>query len=165
MSPERCWRSAADARVDRAAILALNRGDEKNLSPIDDAALGELLEKAFHVSLRDEGRTAFLIAFDQNADYGSPNFVWFKMRFARFVYVDRLVVAPGARGRGIAKSMYEEVFGVARRAGHTLVTCEVTAEPPNPLSDALHASLGFHEIGRAIVYNGKQTVRYLSKEL
>ncbi len=43
---------------------------------------------------------ALLLAFDQAADYDSPNFLWFRERFPRFVYVDRIVVAGEARGRG-----------------------------------------------------------------
>jgi predicted GNAT superfamily acetyltransferase len=43
---------------------------------------------------------AFLLALDQDADYDSPNFRWFSARYPRFVYVDRIVVASAARGRG-----------------------------------------------------------------
>ena len=41
---------------------------------------------------------ALLLAFDQDADYDSPNFLWFRSRYSRFVYVDRIVVAPAAGG-------------------------------------------------------------------
>jgi predicted GNAT superfamily acetyltransferase len=37
-------------------------------------------------------------------------------------------------------------------------------DPPNPVSDAFHRALGFTEIGRAALANGK-TVRYLEREL
>ena len=49
---------------------------------------------------------AFLLAFDQDADYDSPNFLWFRERYPRFVYVDRIVVAAAARGRGLARLLY-----------------------------------------------------------
>ena len=45
---------------------------------------------------------AFLLAFDQSAQYDSPNFLWFRSRYPRFVYVDRIVVVSSARGRGPA---------------------------------------------------------------
>ncbi|TIP69850.1 MAG: GNAT family N-acetyltransferase, partial [Mesorhizobium sp.] len=72
-----------------------------------------------------------------------PNFLWFRERYPRFVYVDRVVVAGEARGRGHARRLYEDLFDHALRAGQTIVTCEVNAEPPNPASDAFHAALGF----------------------
>jgi predicted GNAT superfamily acetyltransferase len=43
-----------------------------------------------------------------------------------------------------------------------MICCEVNLDPPNPASDAFHASLGFHEIGSAAMSNGK-VVRYLTK--
>lgn len=150
--------------ADVSAILRLNDADEIFLAPLDDEGLRALLRQTFHLGLRDNGRDAFLIALDQNASYGSPNFRWFKERFPRFAYVDRLVVAPHARGKGVGRSLYEELFDVARRAGHDAVACEVNVDPPNPASDAFHAALGFEEIGRAVVYVSK-TVRYLIKRL
>lgn len=150
--------------ADFAAILRLNAADEIFLAPLDAYGLRALLQQAFHIALRDQGRDAFLIALDQNAVYGSPNFRWFKARFPRFAYVDRLVVAPHARGKGVGRGLYEELFEVARTAGHGLVACEVNVDPPNPASDAFHAALGFEEIGRAVVYVVK-TVRYMIKRL
>ena len=39
--------------------------------------------------------------------------------------------------------------------------CEVNCDPPNPVSDAFHAALGFREIGRARIVERSKTVRYL----
>lgn len=47
---------------------------------------------------------AGMLAMDQDADYASPNFQRFRARYPRFVYVDRIVVAQSARGRGYAGS-------------------------------------------------------------
>ena len=108
---------------------------------------------------------AFLLAFDQDARYDSPNFIWFRARYPRFVYVDRIVVAPSARGRGCARRLYDDLFEHAARAGHDRVVCEVNKTPPNPASDAFHAALGFVEVGSASVHGGSRTVRYLSHTL
>ncbi|MEJ0059104.1 MAG: GNAT family N-acetyltransferase [Terricaulis sp.] len=107
---------------------------------------------------------AFLIAFDQTANYSSPNFLWFRERFARFVYVDRIVVAEEARKQGLARTLYQDVFDAARAAGHERVACEVNYAPPNSVSDAFHESLGFTEIGRAALAKDKG-VRYLMASL
>ena len=108
---------------------------------------------------------AFLLAFDQDADYDSPNFMWFRDRYKRFVYVDRIVVAPSARGRGYARQLYTDLFEQASRTGHTRVVCEVNADPPNPASDAFHAALGFTAVGSAAIHGGSKTVTYFSRDL
>lgn len=55
-----------------------------------------------------------------------------------------------------------ELFAAARAAGHTLVTCEVNLEPPNPASARLHQALGFAEVGRARLAAAPKTVCYLA---
>ena len=143
-----------------AEILRLNNLHAAALSRLDAAALAAMLSRAFHA--RRIGRAeAFLLAFDQHAEYGSPNFAWFRARFATFVYVDRIAVAAEARGRGHARRLYADLFRRAAAAGQTRIGCEVNAHPPNPASDALHASLGFAEVGRAVLQDGAKTVRYL----
>lgn len=154
-----------DTNIDRAAVLALNAANVTETAPLDGPALESLLAEAFHVGLRDAGRTAVLIAFDQGADYDSPNFVWFRERYPRFAYVDRIIVSAAARGRGHARSLYEELFAVARAAGHDLITCEINMEPPNPGSDAFHAALGFVEVGDAWLGTSGKRVRYLVRRL
>ena len=103
---------------------------------------------------------AFLIGFDQDADYHSPNFLWFRERYPRFAYVDRVAVAAPARGRGLARALYEDFFTKAAADGHTVIACEVNSDPPNPGSDAFHMALGFAVVGQAAIYGGKRTVRY-----
>ena len=100
-------------------------------------------------------------AFDETADYDSPNYLWFRARYPRFVYVDRIVVAPAARGRGHARRLYGELVARAIEAGQEQIVCEVNLEPPNPASDAFHAALAFHEVGRGAIPGGAKTVRYL----
>ncbi len=105
------------------------------------------------------------MAFDQSADYDSPNFLWFRERHDRFVYVDRVVTSPLARGKGYAKALYADLFERAKQAGHTRIVCEVNFLPPNLASDALHTTLGFTEVGRAPIHNGQKTVRYLLRSI
>jgi predicted GNAT superfamily acetyltransferase len=149
---------------DEASILALNNEHAAELSWLEAERLSFLLGEAFYAR-RIGDLEAFIMTFDQDASYDSPNFVWFRERYERFVYVDRVVVAAEARGRGHARRLYEELFAEAARAGHTIVTCEVNAEPPNPASDAFHAALGFAEVGDAVIHGGKKAVRYWLKPI
>ena len=152
------------AQGDEADILALNNEHAAELSWLEAERLSFLLGEAFYAR-RIGDLEAFIMTFDQDANYDSPNFLWFCERYERFVYVDRVVVAAHARGRGHARRLYQDLFEHAGRAGHTLVTCEVNADPPNPASDAFHAALGFTEVGDAVIHGGKKAVRYYVKQI
>lgn len=154
---------AGESRDVLEAVLQLNQAHAKELSDLDAPALDRLIETAFWASSVNGG-DAFIITFDQDADYHSPNFGWFKARYPRFVYVDRIAVSGPARGRGLAHRLYRSLFEEACRRGHSVIVCEVNIDPPNLPSDAFHGAHGFEEVGRAVLASGK-TVRYLAKQL
>jgi predicted GNAT superfamily acetyltransferase len=167
--PDRALQPVAPAEVSQGqplgvALLALNNAHAQELSWLEPERLQHLVEQAF-LARRIGELDAFLLAFDQDARYDSPNFLWFCARYPRFVYVDRIVVASSTRGRGCARRLYRDLFEHAAEAGHERVVCEVNSSPPNPASDAFHAVLGFVEVGTASVYDGSRTVRYLSHAL
>ncbi len=147
-----------------AEVLELNNEHAEELSLLDAERLDRLVAEAF-MAVRVGELDAFLIAFDEQARYDSPNFLWFRLRRDRFVYVDRIAVAASARGRGLARALYLHLFEAARSAGHVRICCEVNAEPPNPASDAFHAALGFREVGAATLPGGTKTVRYFEVTL
>lgn len=152
------------APADEPAVLRLNNEHAAELSLLDATRLSQLLGQSFYAR-RIGALDAFMIAFDERAAYDSPNFLWFRARYPRFAYVDRIAVAKAARGRGLARRLYEDMFAAARCEGHSLAVCEVNAEPPNPDSDAFHVALGFREVGLASVYGGSRTVRYYARPL
>ncbi len=147
-----------------AALLDLNNAHAQELSWLEPARFQQLTDKAFRAWRIGEAE-ALLLSFDQDADYDSPNFQWFRERLDRFVYVDRIVVSPRARGQGLARRLYQALFEAARQAGHQRLVCEVNSQPPNPVSDAFHASLGFVLVGSAQIGEDGKTVNYLSCDL
>ena len=146
------------------AILALNNDHAAELSLLTADSLAALLRTAFHAR-RIGQADAFLIGFDETAEYDSPNFLWFRARFSRFAYVDRVAVTAQARSKGLARRLYADFFAAARAAGRGFVCCEVNQQPPNPASDTFHAALGFEPAGTAELYGGARTVRYLVHRL
>jgi predicted GNAT superfamily acetyltransferase len=157
---------AGGDRINLDAVLELNRRHETETSVLDEAALRALLAEAFHVGFRAGGRDAFLIALDETApSYASPNYRWFRERYSRFVYVDRVIVAPASRGRGVARELYRDLFAAARQAGQDVVGCEVNLVPPNPASLAFHFALGFAEVGRSAAAGSSKRVRYLARNI
>ena len=148
--------------VPSPALLALNNAHAVELSWLEPERFAHMVAVAFFARQvgEDDG---FLITFDQDAAYDSVNFLWLKARYDRFVYVDRIVVAAHARGRGLAGKFYAALFEAAAKAGHTRIVCEVNSDPPNLASDAFHEKLGFEPIGEASLDAGKKTVRYLMR--
>lgn len=146
------------------ALLALNNSHAEELSWLEHERLQNLVAQAFYAR-RIGHLDAFLIALDQDGRYDSPNFLWFRSRYARFIYVDRIVVAASARGMGCARRLYADLFDRAAEAGYDRIVCEVNRQRPNPASDAFHAALGFAEVGSANIHDGSKTVRYLSRTL
>lgn len=149
---------------DRGKVLALNNAHAVETSLLDEAKLGAMLDEAF-LATRIGDVDAFLIVFDETANYDSPNFEWFRARYPTFAYVDRIVTGPQARGKGYGRALYQDLFEKAAARGHDRVVCEVNFDPPNPVSDAFHAALGFIDVGRQLLQGSGKTVRYLSKNI
>ena len=145
-------------------VLEINRAHELELSTLDRDGLARLTDIAAHAFVADP-EAAFLIVMDQSADYDSPNFLWHRDRFERFLYVDRIAVSADHRRKGLAQALYGALFEAARADGHTRVVCEVNSDPPNPQSDAFHDSLGFKPVGEERLPDRGKTVRYLACEL
>lgn len=143
--------------ADFADILALNQESVHFLSPLDEARLNHLHQQSvYHRLVETDGRlSGFLLAFAEAAEYDSPNYRWFAGRHARFVYIDRVVVASHAQGLGIGRQLYTDLFAFARAQAYPLVTCEFDLDPPNPVSAAFHCRFGFTEIGQQLVANKK----------
>ncbi len=156
-SSRRCVRLRPATHEDFPALLALNAEQVRFLSPLDAARLAHLhAESAWHQVIEDDtGVCAFLLAFAPGAHYDSPNYRWFEARGGRFLYIDRVVVAASAQGKGCGRQLYAALFDYAREAGFDSVVCEYDLDPPNPVSAAFHARFGFVEVGRQMA-NGKQ---------
>jgi len=77
-------------------LLALNNANAQELSWLEPERLAHLVGQAF-LARRIGNLDALVLAFDQDAHYDSPNFLWFRAHYPRFVYVDRIVVIVGAR--------------------------------------------------------------------
>jgi len=142
-----------------AALVTLNNNHAIELSWADEARMRGLVGSAFHAE-RIGMVDALLIAFDQLADYDSRNFLWFRDHYASFVYVDRVVTAPRARGRGLARILYDRLIARTRAAGHERIVCEINASPPNPASEAFHRKLGFSPVGAAELEGGKAVIYF-----
>ena len=148
-------------------ILQINQASVHFLSPLTPERLAWLhAMAASHRVVEDAGRVqGFLLAFREGAAYDSPNYRWFAEHYARFLYVDRVVVAPESQGRGLAPRLYEDLFEIAARGGAPRITLEIDSDPPNPVSARFHARYGFAEVGSQRVAGGAKQVSLQALEL
>ncbi|WP_420392404.1 GNAT family N-acetyltransferase [Acuticoccus sp.] len=131
--------------ADVPAVLALNTAAVPAVNALDEAALLTLAAMGrLRVARTDRVPVAgALLTLLPGRPYDSLNYRWFEARFERFLYVDRVVVSPRARGQGIGRALYEDALRRAEEDALCRICAEVNVDPPNPTSMAFHAALGF----------------------
>jgi uncharacterized protein len=144
----------------RASLLRVNNANARETSELTGEAFDRMIAAA-KIATYIEPSAAFLLAFEHRDAYDGGHFLWFRARFDKFLYIDRVVAAEDHRRRGLGRALYEDLMARARPLGHSRIACEVNALPANPTSDAFHASLGFEQVGTATIDRGAKIVRYL----
>jgi predicted GNAT superfamily acetyltransferase len=140
--------------ADFAQILALNHDHVHFLSPLDADRLALLHGQAAYHRVSADGEAvvgAFLLALREGQTYDSLNYRWFVSRYARFLYIDRIVIAAAQQGRGLGRLLYDDLLAFARTSGVGVVACEIDEDPPNPTSMRFHEARGFREVGSQVV--------------
>ncbi len=151
---------------DLDAVLALNNAAEGGISPMDSTQLQHFYQNAdyFRVAEVDGHMAGFLIALRESADGNGANFRWFKQRYKRFVYIDRIVVASNYRRHGLGRVFYSDVQSFAEPRA-PMLTCAVDLEPRDDVAVLFHGTYGFNEVGQQALPDGRRRVGLLSKDL
>ncbi|MBE1470845.1 GNAT family N-acetyltransferase [Kibdelosporangium phytohabitans] len=152
--------------TDAELVLAMNNAAVPNVNEATEAELAELIEMSGFTVALEEGGTllGFVLTLPPGVGYASENYRFFSERYDQFVYVDRIVVADGARNRGIGAKLYDLIGEYAAEHGIPRVLCEVNLEPPNPGSLRFHERIGFVEVGQQRTKGGTYLVSLLAKE-
>jgi predicted GNAT superfamily acetyltransferase len=145
---------------DFGVICALNLAEVHHTSAMDVARLAALdgLSCYHRVACADDQVSGFLLAMRHGAPYESENYAWFARKYPRFIYIDRVIVSPSARGLHVGSMLYEDLFRHAREHGIPLLTCEYNIVPANEPSRLFHEKFGFREQGTQWVANGTKQV-------
>lgn len=135
--------------TDYETVVALNAAEVQHTSSMDLSRLKLLHELASHykVAVVDGRLVGFLLAMREHTPYENENYCWFAGRYPKFVYIDRIVIAPEFAGQAIGTALYRDLFAYARTSGVSIIGCEYNIDPPNLLSKAFHAKFGFREMG------------------
>lgn len=154
--------------ADLSALLALNNDAVPAVNQLESDELSWFADVAhtFLVAGHPEvdGYAGFLIGLEgPELGYRSDNYRWFCERYERFIYVDRVVVAPAAWGLGLGRSLYTEFISAAD--GHPVLCAEVNLVPRNDRSLAFHEAFGFVPVGEQDTEGGSKRVQMLALEL
>lgn len=157
-------RDIASADIDW--LLRLNNEAVPHVNHLERQDLDGLLAMACYarLALIDDRPMAALIGFWPGTDYESAHYCWFSDRFEDFFYVDRVIVADGARGKGVGQAIYDDIERFASDRT-TRIALEVNSLPPNPVSMRFHQIRGFVEVGDMTHEGGAKKVVMMVKTL
>lgn len=159
-------RDVAQGELD--AVLAMNEASVPHVNSLGIAEFRDLHEQAAYFRVVANGDTgivsAFLIGLTPEAQYGSPNFLWFRRNYPSFAYIDRVAVAENARRHGLASALYGD-FEAYFSDRFPVLACEVNLRPSNPASMKFHLRHGFRQAGSQVIDDGAKEVAMLVKTL
>jgi predicted GNAT superfamily acetyltransferase len=116
------------------------------------------------VARRDGAPAGMIMLMFEGLAYDSLNYAWITEHYDRFAYVDRIAIAPDARGQGIGQHLYQAAFDHLAGQRDRLL-CEVNLAPPNPGSLRFHRALGFADVGQRWLPDRSKGVVYLERKL
>ena len=153
--------------VDYPELLSLNESCVPNVNSIGETEIAYFNRSArqFIKVVENNVLAGFVVALTPGLTYESLNYQWFSRELDNFLYIDRIMVHPGFRRRGVATFLYHHLADIARRDDLARLCCEVNLVPPNPDSLAFHHGLGFIELATQKTESGSKEVSLLVLEL
>ena len=129
-------------------LLQINNAAVPDVGPLTavkaEWLVGHLLMPG--LAVLDGQPAGLVVVLSDKCGYPSDYYRWFTVRYENFMYVDRIVVAHWARGRGVAQALYSEIDRLAHELNVAIVS-DVYCEPPNTPSLNFHRKVGFQEVG------------------
>jgi predicted GNAT superfamily acetyltransferase len=160
MSRKEHWVIRDATVADYPVVLSMNNAAAPHVNALAQHEFDWLTKRAAYFrALEDAGGLAgFVLCLPSGLDYWSANYTWFTERYASFLYLDRVVVAPRARGSGVGSALYADLHAFS--AGQwPRITLEVNLRPPNPASVGFHEKLGYVAVGTRDYDEGEKAVR------
>ena len=154
-------------RLESKDVTAAWQINEQGLPGTGQVSLEEMADlfslSELPIGVFDDGvMLGFVLCLTPRTRYASLNYAWFNERYQEFLYVDRIAITVGHRGKGIGSLLYERVIEHAESLQFP-VTAEVNLTPPNPGSIRFHERHSFTEIG--VFCQGEKSVTMMMRSL
>ena len=154
-------------RLESKDVTAAWQINEQGLPGTGQVSLEEMADlfslSELPIGVFDDGvMLGFVLCLTPRTRYASLNYAWFNERYQEFLYVDRIAITVGHRGKGIGSLLYERVIEHAKSLQFP-VTAEVNLTPPNPGSIRFHERHSFTEIG--VFSQGEKSVTMMLRSL
>ncbi|WP_108662990.1 GNAT family N-acetyltransferase [Acuticoccus kandeliae] len=147
--------------LNNAAVPAVNELDMDEV--VELAEIGRM--RVILGDSQDAPVAGVLVTVPPGTIYKSQNYRWFSEQFDDFVYIDRVIVSPLARGTGVGRALYDDAIAFATGEGRPRIVSEVNVDPPNPESMAFHARLGFTPILERLNESAGKVVSMMVRDL
>ena len=155
---------------DFSRLYAINQASVPGVGTETEAslALWIKLSTCLVVTDPDDQALGFITLMELgHPEYDSPNMRWFEAYAERTgktpIYVDRIALAPEARGQRLGEALYLAAFEQFQSAGE--IGCEINTLPPNPGSHRFHQRLGFKPVGETTYRPGEKAVMFYIRAL
>lgn len=145
-------------------VLRVNAASRPGVAPLNAEELVRLLTLPNeHLVACDQSALGYLLAFDRDAPYDGEEFWALRSAISEpFIYIDQVAVAEDHKGRGLGRTLYEELERIATEREVRLLCCEVNTRPSNPSSLTFHKKLGFEFFSSLATLDGRE-VHLLTK--
>ncbi|MGH1343347.1 MAG: GNAT family N-acetyltransferase [Nannocystales bacterium] len=148
----------AALRLNEAALPAVNSHDAESLATLVSQA-----DRCW-VATDENTLAGLLVSFAPGSEYTSAHYRWLQKRFEQFRYVDRIIISPTHKRRGLGSKLYAVLEAHALAQHATRLLCEVNVVPANPQSIAFHERSGWTAVSDRTLRADK-VVRYFEKTL
>ena len=129
-------------------LYELNQQNVPELGYLDNVShLKKLIDSSSSIIILQDDNLiiGFCLLFREGCSYKSPNYFYFKNKYNKFIYIDRVVVKSSMIGKGGGRLIYNEVFKRAKKESLP-ICCEVNIKPLNKGSMLFHEKLDFIKI-------------------
>jgi uncharacterized protein len=149
---------------DHDAALTLNNAAAPAVNPHTPESWRDLLAMADRSWVVEDAGVlcGLLVTFGPGSAYESSNYRWIDERYGEYRYVDRIIIAPSHKRRGLGLELYGILERHAELVNASRLLCEVNVEPPNPQSIDFHLSSGWRPVEDRRHGPGK-VVRYFER--
>ena len=129
-------------------IFEINQSNIPALGPLKSLVhVKELcLDSKYIIYVKnDADYIGFAVVMNNNSNYQSLNYQYFKRKFTNFLYVDRVAVVDKAQRMGVGSRIYKKLYEISSNASVPLC-CEVNTIPLNQQSLDFHSKQKFEII-------------------